>query len=236
MIEANKAGICPHCNVHVFFLPVSVIGLERPIGGLRLTTFKEIVLDISTVGCPACGEPIVVAKATGPEWMTTQERRKLNILLWPESGARPAPQEVKTEAPSVADDFYEATAVLPKSKKASAALARRCLQTILREKGGTQSHNLSGQIDEIINNLPQELGQNVDAVRQVGNFAAHEMKSTNSGEIADVEEGEAEWLLSILEDLFQHYYVAPAKARANREALNQKLRALNKSELKQPNS
>ena len=123
----------------------------------------------------------------------------------------------------MAKDFREAACVLPKSKKASAALSRRCLQFILREKGGTKSGNLSKQIDEVLNNLPSELASNVDAIRQLGNFAAHPVKATNSGEIADVEEGEAEWLLDILEDLVDHYYVTPAKASARRVALNQKL-------------
>ena len=60
------------------------------------------------------------------------------------------------------------------------------------------------------------------------------MKSTNSGEIAEVEEGEAEWLLSILETLFDYYYVAPAQAFALRKSLNLKLKDLNKPTLKQP--
>ena len=37
-----------------------------------------------------------------------------------------------------------------KSKKASAALSRRCLQFVLREKGGASSRDLSKQIDEVL--------------------------------------------------------------------------------------
>jgi hypothetical protein len=33
----------------------------------------------------------------------------------------------------------------------------------------------------------------LDAIRTIGNFAAHPIKSTSSGEIVDVEPGEAEW-------------------------------------------
>ena len=122
--------------------------------------------------------------------------------------------------------------VFPKSKKASAALARRCLQFTLTTKGGAKSKDLASQIDEVIGSLPSVLADNVDAIRQVGNFAAHPIKSTSSGEIVDVEEGEAEWLLDVLEDLFEHFYVAPARAASRRDALNQKLSDAGKPSLK----
>jgi hypothetical protein len=49
------------------------------------------------------------------------------------------------------------------------------------------------------------------------------VKSKSSGDIVDVEEGEAEWLLNALEELFDYCYVAPPQATARRAALNQKL-------------
>ncbi len=39
----------------------------------------------------------------------------------------------------------------------------------------------------------------IDAVRVIGNFAAHPIKSKSTGEIVDVEPGEAEWNLNTLE-------------------------------------
>ena len=70
---------------------------------------------------------------------------------------------------------------------------------------GRDSHRRStvdGLRDVVIGNLPSSLADNVDAVRQVGNFAAHPIKSTSIGEIVEVEENEAEWLLDVLEELF----------------------------------
>ena len=80
--------------------------------------------------------------------------------------------------------------------------------------------------------LPSEIAANVDAIRHIGNFAAHPMKSKASGEIVEVEEGEAEWLLDVLEELFDFYYVGPAQAAARRDALNKKLASLGKPPLK----
>lgn len=82
------------------------------------------------------------------------------------------------------------------------------------------------------NQLPSWLAENVDAVRIVGNFAAHPAKDTNTGEIVDVELGEAEWLLDVLEGLFDFYFVQPAIAKAKRDALNAKLKAAGKPEMK----
>lgn len=52
------------------------------------------------------------------------------------------------------------------------------------------------------------------AIRMIGNFAAHPMTSTNTGEVVDVEPGEAEFLLSVLEELLDYYFVRPARRHA----------------------
>jgi hypothetical protein len=158
----------------------------------------------------------------------------LHHLIWPDSGTRPIPPEVEAEAPQLAADYREAVAILTRSRKASAALSRRCLQAILVSKGGVQSRDLASQIEEVMPALPAQIAQNVDAIRQVGNFAAHPLKSKSTGEIVEVEDGEAEWLLEVIEELFSHYFIAPARAEARRQALNQKLQELGKPPLKTP--
>ena len=65
-------------------------------------------------------------------------------------------------------------------------------------------------------------------------LAAHPMKTKNSGEIVEVEDGEAEWLLDVLEELMDFYYAGPARASLKRAALNQKLKDLGKPSLKTP--
>ncbi len=125
----------------------------------------------------------------------------------------------------------EACAVLQLSPKASAALSRRNLQAILREKGKTTEKNLYDQIEEIIPKVPSHISEGLHAVRHIGNFAAHPMKSTNSGEILEVEEGEAEWNLDVLESLFDFYFVQPEIFAKRKAGLNKKLREVAKAEL-----
>ena len=71
--------------------------------------------------------------------------------------------------------------------------------------------------------LPSHLAKSVDAVRIIGNFAAHPIKSTSSGEIVPVELGEAEWNLDVVEALFDFYYVQPKLLEEKRDALSKKL-------------
>lgn len=123
------------------------------------------------------------------------------------------------------EDYKEACLILPFSPKASAALSRRCLQSILREKANVKKADLSKEIQEVIdsNKLPSHLAESIDAIRNIGNFAAHPVKSNSTGEIVEVEFGEAEWLLDVLEALFDFYFVQPENLRLKREELNKKL-------------
>ena len=72
----------------------------------------------------------------------------------------------------------------------------------------------------------------VDAIRNVGNFAAHPLKDTNTGQIVDVEPGEAEWLLEVLEALFDFTFVQPKRLDERKKKLNEKLQALGKPPMK----
>jgi len=118
---------------------------------------------------------------------------------------RPVPPEVPSP---YKDDFTQACAVLSLSPKASAALSRRNLQAILREKAQTKKKDLADQIEEVINSghVPTHIQEGLDAVRNTGNFAAHPIKSTSTGEIVEVELGEAEWDLDVLESLFDFLF------------------------------
>ena len=133
----------------------------------------------------------------------------------------------------LAEDYSEACIILSLSPKASAALSRRCLQALLREQGFLDK-SLFNEIQNAIDSktLPSHITDSIDAIRNIGNFAAHPQKDTSSGEILPVEIGEAEWNLDVLEYLFDYYYLQPEKAKLRKEAFNLKLRAAGKPEMK----
>jgi hypothetical protein len=79
----------------------------------------------------------------------------------------PIPPEVPEH---IARDYSEACRVLPSSAKASAALSRRCLQTILHEHG-YNARDLAKEIELLLNEtdpqkmIPETLRMTVDAIR-----------------------------------------------------------------------
>ncbi|WP_242704773.1 DUF4145 domain-containing protein [Burkholderia gladioli] len=176
--------------------------------------------------CPACEEPIIFLVGEG------QDKQSIPMFMaYPKStGRSPAPQEVP---PELAEDYTEACAVLADSPKASAALSRRCLQEVLRQNGYTH-RDLAPAIQAAIDSgkLPSALSENIDAIRNVGNFAAHPMKDTSTGQILPVEPHEAEWNLDVLEELFDFFYVQPEKAKQRRATLDAKLAAAGKPPMK----
>lgn len=152
------------------------------------------------------------------------------MLAYPRSISRsPLSPDVP---PEFAQDYTEACLVLNDSPKASAALSRRCLQNIIHNKFNIVKADLSKEIDELMKQLPPYIANDVDAIRNIGNFAAHPKKSQNTGEIIDVEPNEAEWMLNILEGLFDFAFVQPAIAQRKRDGLNTKLDEIKKPPMK----
>jgi len=145
------------------------------------------------------------------------------FIVYPLTRFRKAcPDEVPK---TIAIDYKEALDVIEKSPKAAAALCRRCLQNLLREYGKVKRGKLYNEIDEFLKRgqINPTLRKKLSAIRHYGNFAAHPERDVRSGEIVEVEEGEAEWCISILEDLFDYFFIAPKSFEDKMAQLNTKL-------------
>jgi hypothetical protein len=187
--------------------------------------------------CPSCSQMLVIYRlgtgmkaGSGP--LMLAEIREQRVVYPSETN-----DQVADEIPDdYKRDLAEVRIALDYSPKASAALSRRLLQRVLRERLNIRRKDLSLEIQAFVDSsgAPSYLTGAVDAIRQVGNFAAHPLKYTNSSEIVDVEEGEAEWLSEVLDSLFDFVFVQPSKLEARRAALNEKLRDLGKPELRSP--
>jgi hypothetical protein len=220
---------CPHCNTG--------INLAEEISETWSAKDFEQSKQGYNVGyghCPECDELIVLlnrgryAVERGTAFLidgVTEE------IVYP----RYIQRKVEPEVPErYRQDFIEACSVFPLSPKASAALTRRILQGILREEFSIKHSNLAQEIEEFINlkDVPSYLAQAVDAIRNIGNFAAHPLKETNTGAIVDVEPGEAEWLLDVIEALFDFAFVQPKRLAEKKQQLNEKLKAIGKPPMK----
>lgn len=205
---------CPHCLEHFHY----------QANPQNVAHDKYGLIQTENALCPACGRAVIYLQ------QISAGRQLWQVLVYPKIVARSAvPPEVPDE---FARPYKEACLVIADSENASAALSRRCLQHLLREKAGVKPQNLSGEIEEAMPKLPPHLAGAIDAVRNLGNFGTHPLKSTNSGEVLDVEAGEAEWLLEVLEQLFDFYFVQPARLQSRRAALNKKLTEAGKPPMK----
>ena len=222
---SNTNAECPHCHVVVQFPRTNYIQ--------DIHAFNEASeeMRITAVCCPNCRRLVVTVE---PGTFTREEGGYLiepnsEHVVWPLQYVRPIPTEVPEH---IALDYREAAAVLNLSPKASSAVSRRCLQDVLRDAGRASQHNLVDQIEYVKPSLPSYISENIDAIRNIGNFAAHPIKDTASGQIVDVEPGEAQWNLDVLDMLFDFYYVQPTLARKRRDALNAKLQTAGKQPMK----
>ena len=219
--------ICPHCRVEIYEARKLIpIGTDVDGGWVLVQT-----------DCPSCRR-MILRLVNGPprhdlhhQFIDIEKESKV-FLVRPKGILRPpCPSEVTKE---FAEDYIEACLVISDSPKASAALSRRCLQNILREVAKVKPNNLDKEIQQVIDSgtLPSYIIDVIDAIRNIGNFAAHSLKSEKTGEILPVEPMEAEWNLDVLEALFDFYFVQPAVVRKKRAILDQKLKEAGKKPMK----
>jgi hypothetical protein len=217
---------CPHC----------LVDYHPMIQGFQLGVDSEGLKRIDKRICSACGKSnltLLFGLQRSPTDVCLIEACvDKQLLLYPKGSSRPpCPREVPEK---IAYDYREACLVLSDSPKASAALSRRCLQNILREYAKVVPQELSKEIQEILDKgaLPSHLSTPLDAIRNIGNFAAHPIKSKSTGEITPVEPGEAEWCLDVIEGLFDYYFVQPAIMTKKKADLDKKLADAGKPPMK----
>ncbi len=224
---------CPHCNTAIN------AKTDGRLSKSKNPELQDAGYQISCSYCPECyGLIIILARGTYAIVLEPNNRQYgtlTNIeeaqIIYPKFALR----KVEPEVPNrYAKDFIEASAVVSISPQASAALSRRVLQNILRDEFQLKYPSLAKEIDEFIKlkDIPSYLAGAVDAVRNIGNFAAHPLKDTNTGEVIAVEPGEAEWLLDVLESLFDFTFVQPKRLEERTKALNEKLKSVGKPPMK----
>ena len=205
---------CPHCIVEIH-VDWSRSNIRRD----SMYTNWDVIWAVCPN--PACGKFIFDLKQPSGD----------QVRVFPSGSNRaPAPKEVPE---LIAQDYKEACIVLTFSPKASAALSRRCLQTILHEHG-YKGRDLAAEIDMLLNEqdprkaIPDSLRTTIDGIRNFGNFSAHPITDLTSLQVIDVEPEEAEWCLETVEEMFQHFYVRAINAKERKDALDTKLKAAGK--------
>jgi hypothetical protein len=223
-VSAGSIGKCPHCGVlQRFEQAVSLVGQGfSAFNGLSLRVRSAAsghsidreadAVRLMASACSSCRRIVVYQLFDdGPS------------ILVPTGASRSVPREVEEEDPDLAAEFREATAILDLSPRASAALARRCLEAILTNKAGANQWLLKDKVEFAAKKLPGHLAEQLHPVRELGNLGAHRAENAATGEVLQVEPGEAEWTLDVVEMLFDFYYVQPKRFAHLSAGLQQKI-------------
>lgn len=216
----NFSWTCPFCN-----RPVTITSEDVCLGTVRLineNTDGYRFLDCEFIVCPnpECKKFTLRAELWDIESIIGggyERRGKAPLRTWqliPQSKAQSFPDYIPK---AILDDYNEACLIKDLSPKASATLARRCLQGIIRDfwRVKVKSGKLSDEIVEIEDKVDPTTWGAIDAVRSVGNIGAHMEKDVNL--IVDVEPNEAELLIGLIEILLKDWYIAREQKKSHLE-------------------
>jgi hypothetical protein len=159
---------CPHCGIH-FHDNWQNHPFARAKGYVSVPDTNYIWV-YRTAYCPACKDVIIEIVTQNIEVDYPADVWRQVYPLGANRG--PVPPEIPSE---IAQDYIEACNVLPISAKASAALARRCLQSMLHAHA-YKAKDLAKEIDLLLAEtdptkaLPHKLRMTVDGIRNFGNF------------------------------------------------------------------
>ncbi len=134
--------------------------------------------------------------------------------LIPASSGRNFPDYIPE---AIRSDYLEACAIKALSPKASATLARRCLQGMVRNFWDVKPGRLFEEINQIKDKVDPSIWSAIEAVRKLGNIGAHMEK--NIDVIVDVDPNEAELLIGLIEQLLEDWYIARERRKTSTTAL-----------------
>ena len=189
--------ICPFCGCRQSFnhnnCDTHKIGYEK-YNGRRKDT--ETDLEVLYIKCTNhdCKSMTVVARD-----MVTKKQ----FDLYPECVYKQFPNYVPQQ---IREDYTEAVKIKASSQKAAATLLRRCLQGMIRDFYDIRCNSLKLEIDSLKDKVTPLQWQAIDGLRKIGNIGAHMEKDVNL--IVDIEEGEVDKLISLIELLIDKWYVA----------------------------
>lgn len=193
--------ICPFCNSSVPVLADTVRKFECFFNADKPHFVDESYANsnkfiIELLRCPTCQNVSFVA--FGQDNLVG-----LKIPLYPSSLAKQFPEYIPK---AILEDYEEAYAIVNLSPKASATLSRRCLQGMIRDFWNISEKRLVDEIDKLQPLIPASQWNAIDSLRKIGNIGAHMKADINT--IIDVDIGEAEKLLKLIELLIDKWYIA----------------------------
>lgn len=209
---------CPFCQ-HYATITEKEYSLGRHEFGGQSEYGYQAIRTIAVV-CPneQCRQYTLTAtlhdhRNTGPnQWQDLPAKQTWSLI--PAADVKVFPNYVPA---AVLADYHEACLVRELSPKASATLARRCLQGMIRDFWAVKAGRLVDEIEAIRERVDPPAWQAIDAVRRIGNIGAHMEKDIDV--IVDVDPSEAELLIGLIETLIGDWYVTREERRVRIEKI-----------------
>jgi len=204
---------CPYCNHITTITEPNKYNSWTKVnidGKLLNYDDAEIGVGFFAIACPneKCKQLSLTARLTGVTHYQGYARQISNDnidqtwQLLPQSMAKPQPDYIPKQ---IVADYTEACLIKDLSPKASATLARRCLQGMIRDFHNVKKNTLNEEITELKGKIPNDEWNALDALRKIGNIGSHMEKDVNL--IIDIKPDEADKLIAFIEYLFKQWYV-----------------------------
>lgn len=196
----KKDFTCPFCE-HTFpLIPDTYKCYESSFSSSDSSAWARNpsnVIFVRFYFCPHCQKVSIIVDGK------SDNLKHIHIPIYPNSLAKQFPDYIPK---AIRDDYEEAYSIVNLSPKASATLSRRCLQGMIRDFWDIKQNNLAKAINELQNKVSPSQWKAIDAVRSIGNIGAHMEKDINT--IIEVEAGESEQLLKLIELLIDKWYIS----------------------------
>lgn len=199
--------LCPFCDSY-FVLDNSAFTIETISSGIfnsdkvthPIYGDKYYSTDRISVGfraCPNCKNTTIKITGLGSQFQTK------TLLFNPDSSSKIFPDYIPE---GIRQDYEEACKIVNLSPKASATLARRCLQGMIRDYWKVSNkRNLYEEIQAIEEKVSPEVSRVLKGLKDLGNIGAHMEKDINL--IINIDPGEAEKLIKLIEYLMKEWYI-----------------------------
>ena len=210
---------CPFCNREQ-----TVTGEGRQVSFADLTLSnadgpRRLVVKFTVCPNPECRKFSLETSLHGLEVSGNRSYTGKNLKTWklvPPSRARSFPRSIP---PSVIESYQEACLTIEFSPKVSAALSRQCLSKMVRDFWQVQPGSLGDEFRQIKGNVDPLTWEAIESIRRSGTIGARMEKE--GAEILDIDPGEAELLIGLIETLIEDWYVAREERRKRLKDIRQ---------------
>jgi len=208
---------CPFCNHHATITEKNAGSMRYEFNFENKYGYQAVFTRVVVCPNPKCKEYSLSVTLHDHQTVNGNYKDLPAKKVWsliPQAQVKVFPDFVPK---AIIDDYEEACAIRDLSPKASATLARRCLQGMIRDFWGVNKGRLVDEIDAIHEKVDPMTWSAIDAIRKIGNIGAHMEKDINL--IIDVDLKEAGLLIGLIETLINDWYVVREERKKRLEAI-----------------